>query len=71
MGQTFMSEFKSCGVCDFWEGGRKLNDFKDQVIVDSPSIRGKCLLEGSPWKGWDMKAAFYCRRWTKWAALKG
>ena len=37
MAQTFPSDFKSCAVCNFWEGGRKLNAFKDQVIVDSPT----------------------------------
>jgi len=70
MAQIFPSDFKSCAVCDFWEGARNLNGFKDRVILDSPSIRGKCLLQGSPWKGWDMRAAYTCSKWAKWAALK-
>ena len=70
MAQTFTSDFKSCAVCNFWEGGRKLNAFRDQVIVDSPTKRGKCLLREAPWKGWDMRAAFYCSKWAKWAAVK-
>jgi len=68
MAQTFSSDLKSCAACNFWEGARKLNSFKDQIIIDSPSVRGKCLLQGSAWKGWDMKAAFFCSKWAKWAA---
>jgi len=70
MAHIFFSDFKSCAVCDFWEGGRELNPFKDQVKVDSSSVRGKCLLVGAPWKGWDMKAQFFCSKWAKWAALE-
>ena len=70
MAQTFSSDFKSCAVCNFWEGTRKLNPFRDQIIVDSPSVRGKCLLQGAPWKGWDMRATFFCTKWVKWAVSK-
>ena len=70
MARAFLSNFESCALCNFWEGARKLNAFKDQVIIDSPSVRGKCLLEGSPWKGWDMRGGFICGKWAKWAVLK-
>jgi hypothetical protein len=70
MGQTFTPDFKSCAVCNFWEGARELNPFRDQITVDSLSVRGKCLLQEAPWKGWDMRAAFFCSKWAKWAAVK-
>ena len=70
MAQTFFPDFPSCAVCNFWEGERKLSPFKDQITVESPSIKGKCLLQDSPWKGWDMRAALYCNKWDKWTALK-
>ena len=70
MAEIFISDFKACAVCNFWEGTRKLNSLKDQIIVDSLSVKGKCLLQGSPWKGWDMQASFICSKWAKWAALQ-
>ena len=70
MAQTFSPDFKSCAVCNYWEGARKLNPFKDQITVDSPLIKGKCLLQGGPWKGWNMQASFICSKWDKWAVLK-
>ncbi len=70
MTQSFPSDFKSCAVCNFWEGARKLSALRDKVIVDSFSIKGKCLLRGAPWEGWEMRSVLSCSKWVKWAALK-
>lgn len=34
MTQAFSSAFKSCVVCNFGEGRRTLNAFKDPFVVD-------------------------------------
>ena len=70
MPQTFPPDFKCCAMCDFWGGERKLNVLKDQITIDSLSVKGKCLLQGGPWKGWDMGAVFNCGQWVRWIALR-
>ncbi len=70
MAEIFTSDFKSCAGCNFWDGARKLDAFKDQIMVDSSYVRGKCLLQGSPRKGWELKAFLFCSKWTKWVSLK-
>jgi len=70
MAQTFSSDFRSCAACNFWEGARELDATRAQITVDSLSIKGKCLLQGGPLKGWDMQASFICSKWGKWVVLK-
>jgi len=70
MSQQIPTAFKQCAVCNFWGGGREPDFTATRVTVESSSARGKCLLQGGPWKGQDKQASQSCNKWAKWAALK-
>ena len=70
MTQSYPKNFKNCAVCDYWGGSRKVDTFGLHSTVDSPSAKGKCLLQGGTWKGQDRQAQGTCNKWRAWAALK-
>jgi hypothetical protein len=70
MAQKYPKSFKNCAVCDFWGGNRQVDTFGQWVTVESSSTKGKCLLQGGPWKGQDTTASFSCNKWQAWGALK-
>lgn len=70
MATTFNKSFKNCSVCDFWGGGRKVDTFGQSVTVESSNSKGKCLLQGAPWKGQDKQASATCNKWRAWGALR-
>jgi hypothetical protein len=70
MAQAYSKSLKTCAVCNFWGGSRKVDTFGQNVTVDSPSTKGRCLLQGGPWKGQDKAAGSGCDKWQAWAGLK-
>lgn len=70
MAQTYPKSFKNCAVCNYWGGNRQVDTFGQRVTVDSFSTKGKCLLQGGPWKGQDKQASATCNKWQAWGALK-
>lgn len=70
MAQGYPKNFKNCAVCNYWDGSRQVDTFGQRVTVDSSSAKGKCLLQGGPWKGQDKQASATCNKWQAWGALK-
>jgi hypothetical protein len=70
MAQTYSKSFKNCAICNYWGGSRQVDTFGQRVTVDSSTSKGKCLLQGGPWKGQDMQAGSTCYKWQAWAVLK-
>lgn len=70
MSQSYPKSFKNCAVCNYWGGSRQVDSFGMRVTIDSLSSRGKCLLQGGPWKGADKPATSNCPKWQAWGALK-
>lgn len=70
MPQTYSKNYKYCCSCDYWGGIRTVDSFGLKVTVDSLALKGKCLLQGGPWKGQNRQANMSCNKWVKWAALK-
>jgi hypothetical protein len=70
MAQSYPKSFKNCAVCNFWGGIRQVDSFGSRVTVESSSTKGKCVLQGGPWKGQDKQALNTCAKWQAWAALK-
>ncbi len=66
----FTKNFKNCATCNYWGGTRQVDTFGSRVTVGSSSVKGKCLLQGGPWKGQERTASSTCNKWTAWAALK-
>jgi hypothetical protein len=69
-GPDLLKNFKKLCSLQLWGGSRKIDTLGQQVTVDSPSIMGKCLLQGGLWKGQDRSASSTCNKWEKWAPLK-
>ncbi len=70
MAITYSKTLKNCAGCNYWGGSRELDSAGQRVKVESQSSKGKCLLQGSPWKGLDKLAAAACNKWQAWCALK-
>ncbi len=70
MAQTYPKSFKNCAVCNYWGGNRQVDHFGKNVTVDSSNTKGKCLLQGGPWKDHDKTAAMKCNKWQAWGAMK-
>lgn len=70
MSQQYRKNFKNCAVCNYWGGTRQVDSFGQVLTVASSSAKGKCLLQGGPWKGQDKQASASCNKWQAWGALK-
>lgn len=70
MAQTYSKIFKNCATCDYWGGNRDVDTFGQRVTVDSAASKGKCLLQGGPWKGQMRQASATCSKWKLWDAMK-
>jgi len=70
MAAEFTKSWKKCATCEYWGGPRQIDSFGHKVTVDSNNVKGKCLLQGGPWKGHDKKAIDTCNKWKLWSVMK-
>jgi hypothetical protein len=70
MAKEYSKSTKYCAVCNYWGGSRQVDTFGQRVTVLSSEDKGKCLLQGGPWKGQEKRATSTCNKWQAWVALK-
>ncbi|MBL4773318.1 MAG: hypothetical protein JKX98_06880 [Alcanivoracaceae bacterium] len=61
MAQTYPKTFRNCSTCNSWEGQRKVDASRSNIIIDSLSASGKCEHQ----KGHEQVAYMTCPDWSE------
>ncbi len=70
MSQQYPKSFNGCAACNYCGSDHQVNTFGQRKMVNSPTTKGKCLLQGGIWKGQEKQASATCSKWQAWNTLK-
>lgn len=72
MGIIYSNSQKDCCVCQFWDGPRKINVFRDKVEISRNNDKGVCRNpKCGAFKGKQTLASYSsCLKFEKWDKLK-
>lgn len=69
---TYISSDKQCSICDFWGGVRETDINRHYIMVESSSLRGKCLCNcnSGGMRNQQVQSNMRCSAFKKWCILK-